>query len=172
MPIGEFSERSGLSAKRLRTYAAEALLTPAAVDPGSRYRYYSPGQLADARTIEALRQAGVPLLELGEFIRRPSRAQIEFWSRQLQNDANRRQGGRALARNLLAVSENPIFATANPDSREEIMLTLRTAGRIDIGQLRENNEDVIVRMDRLVLVADGALCSSPTGWEDIQEARL
>jgi len=52
------------------------------------------------------------------------------------------------------------------------MPTLRTAGRTDIGQLRENNEDVIVRMDRLVLVADGALCSSPTGWEDIQEARL
>ena len=59
MPIGEFSDRSGLSAKRLRTYAAEGLLTPAAVDPGSGYRYYSPGQLADARVIDALRQAGV-----------------------------------------------------------------------------------------------------------------
>ena len=33
MAIGEFSERSGLSAKRLRTYAAEGLLAPAAVDP-------------------------------------------------------------------------------------------------------------------------------------------
>lgn len=44
MAIGEFSERSGLSAKRLRTYAAEGLLAPAAVDPVSGYRYYSPGQ--------------------------------------------------------------------------------------------------------------------------------
>ena len=61
MTIGEFSDRSGLSAKRLRTYAAEGLLTPAAVGPSSGYRYYSPGQLADAQVIDALRQAGVAL---------------------------------------------------------------------------------------------------------------
>jgi protein phosphatase len=35
------------------------------------------------------------------------------------------------------------------------MTTLRTAGRTDIGQLRENNEDVIVTGDRPALVADG-----------------
>ena len=35
------------------------------------------------------------------------------------------------------------------------MNTLRTAGRTDIGQLRENNEDAIVSSDRLALVADG-----------------
>ena len=35
------------------------------------------------------------------------------------------------------------------------MTTLRTAGRTDIGQVRENNEDVIVTSDRLALVADG-----------------
>ena len=35
------------------------------------------------------------------------------------------------------------------------MPRLRTAGRTDIGTLRENNEDVIVSNDRLALVADG-----------------
>ena len=35
------------------------------------------------------------------------------------------------------------------------MTTLETTGRTDIGQLRENNEDVIVTSDRLALVADG-----------------
>ncbi len=35
------------------------------------------------------------------------------------------------------------------------MTRLRTAGRTDIGQLRENNEDVIVSSDCLGLVADG-----------------
>ena len=35
------------------------------------------------------------------------------------------------------------------------MTTLRTAGRTDIGQLRENNEDAIVSSDHLALVADG-----------------
>jgi protein phosphatase len=35
------------------------------------------------------------------------------------------------------------------------MTALQTTGRTDIGQLRENNEDVIVTSDRLALVADG-----------------
>ena len=39
--------------------------------------------------------------------------------------------------------------------RRRLMTTLRTAGRTDIGQLRENNEDAIVSSDRLALVADG-----------------
>ena len=37
--IGEFSARSGLSAKVLRSYAAAGLLVPAAVDPWTGYRY-------------------------------------------------------------------------------------------------------------------------------------
>ena len=41
MPIGEFSQRSGLSPKRLRSYAAGGLLVPAAIDSSSGYRYYS-----------------------------------------------------------------------------------------------------------------------------------
>ena len=44
MPIGEFSERSGLSPKRLRSYSAGGLLVPEAVDSVTGYRYYSPGQ--------------------------------------------------------------------------------------------------------------------------------
>jgi len=155
MPTGEFSDRSGLSAKRLRTYAAEGLLAPAAVDPGSGYRYYSPGQLADARAIDALRQAGVPLADIRAFRRRPSRELLDAWARQLETDANRRQGALADARHLLAGGDDPFSLTANPQSQEGLMSTLRTAGRTDIGQLRENNEDVIVTSDLLVLVADG-----------------
>ena len=155
MAIGEFSDRSGLSAKRLRTYAAEGLLAPAAVDPGSGYRYYSPGQLADAKVIDALRQAGVPLAEINAFMRLPSEARLDAWERQLHSDADHRQGALALARHLLAEGEDASFPTANPDFKERFMATLRTAGRTDIGQVRENNEDVILSSERLVLVADG-----------------
>ena len=42
LPIGDFSERSGLSPKRLRSYATAGLLVPSAVDSASGYRYYSP----------------------------------------------------------------------------------------------------------------------------------
>jgi serine/threonine protein phosphatase PrpC len=155
MAIGEFSERSGLSAKRLRTYATEGVLTPAAVDPGSGYRYYSPGQLADAKVIDALRQAGVPLADIRVFMRWPSREQLDVWASRLQTDANHRRDALTLAGHLLAASEDPICPTVNPHSKERFMTTLRTAGRTDIGQLRQNNEDVIVSSDRLALVADG-----------------
>ncbi|HWF16367.1 MAG TPA: MerR family transcriptional regulator [Acidimicrobiales bacterium] len=155
MPIGEFSERSGLSAKRLRTYAAEGLLAPAAVDPTSGYRYYSPGQLADAQVIDALRQANVPLADVRGYMRQPSRERLDAWERQLQTNADHRQSALTLARRLFAASQDPRFPIAHPDSKEDTMITLRTAGRTDIGQLRENNEDAIVSSDRLALVADG-----------------
>ena len=153
MAIGEFSKRTGLSAKRLRTYASEGLLTPAAVDPLSGYRYYSPGQLADAALIEALRQASVPLADIRAFIRQPSRDALDAWAKQLHVDANHRQKALSLARQLVESGEDP--ESLDSDSKEEHMTTLRTAGRSNIGQIRENNEDVIVSTDRLVLVADG-----------------
>jgi PPM family protein phosphatase len=155
MAIGEFSDRSGISAKRLRTYAAEGLLAPAAVDPSSGYRYYSPGQLPDAQVIDALRQAGVALAEIGVFMCHPSRDQIDLWARQLQVAVKDRQDALTLARQLITASEDPSFPRPTSDSKEGPMTTLRAAGRTDIGQLRENNEDVIVTTDRLLLVADG-----------------
>jgi PPM family protein phosphatase len=155
MTIGEFSERSGLSAKRLRTYAAEGLLAPAAVDPGSGYRYYSPRQLADAEVIDALRQANVALAEIRAFMRQPTREQLDGWEKQLQTDAQHRQKALALARHLAMASEDALYPVATSGSKEEFMITLRTAGRTDIGQVRENNEDAIVTTDRVALVADG-----------------
>jgi PPM family protein phosphatase len=155
MAIGEFSERSGLSAKRLRTYAAEGLLAPAAVDPGSGYRYYSPGQLADAQVIDALRQAGMPLAEIRAFLRKPSRERLDAWAMQLLTDANHRHEALALARHLFTTSEDPMFPATNPDPKEESMTALRTAGRTDIGRVRENNEDAVINTDRIALVADG-----------------
>jgi PPM family protein phosphatase len=155
MAIGEFSERSGLSAKRLRTYATEGLLAPTAVDPNSGYRYYSPAQLADAQVIDALRHADVPLADIRAFLRQPSQEQLSAWARQLEDDANHRQEALMVARALLTGNEDPSLQITNPLSKERFMTRLRTAGRTDIGQRRENNEDVIVSSDRLALVADG-----------------
>jgi serine/threonine protein phosphatase PrpC len=155
MAIGEFSDRSGLSAKRLRTYAAEGLLAPAAVDPGSGYRYYSPRQLADAEMIDVLRQAGVPLAEIRAFMRAPSRSQLDAWARQLQTAANHRFDALDLACDLFGTGKYPDSPTGNRHLKEEGMTSFRTAGRTDIGRLRQNNEDVIVSGDRLALVADG-----------------
>ena len=77
MTIGDFSELSGLSPKRLRTYAATGVLTPTAVDPDTAYRYYSADQVRDARLIDALRRAGMPLAEIELLLSDRSPAQLE-----------------------------------------------------------------------------------------------
>lgn len=56
--IGEFARLSRLSAKAPRRYDELGLLLPERVDPGSGYRWYETGQLAQARLVASLRQIG------------------------------------------------------------------------------------------------------------------
>jgi PPM family protein phosphatase len=151
MSIGEFSERSGLSPKRLRTYAAAGLLVPAAVDSASGYRYYSPGQLREAKVIDTLRQAGVPLADIRVMLRQPSGAELDAWARRLEVDAAHRRRALDRAKELLAAGASS--ASESPGGTP--MKKLRTTARTEIGQVREDNEDAIVSSDRLALVADG-----------------
>jgi serine/threonine protein phosphatase PrpC len=156
IPIGEFSDRSGLSAKRLRTYAAEGLIVPAAVDPASGYRYYSPSQLRSAQLIDALRQAGMPLAEIRVLMGEPSLDQLDVWARQLERDSTLRQRALGLARDLLIEIESPSTQQQSERHQEDSrMTTLQTAGRTEKGPVRENNEDVIVATDCLAMIADG-----------------
>jgi len=152
MPIGEFSERSGLSAKRLRSYATAGLLVPAAVDASSGYRYYAPGQLRDAQLIDALRAAGVPLAEISSLLRDPSAAQLEEWAELIDIDASQRQEALRAARRLVEVGHDVLPAT---ETGERTMPTLTAAARSDIGRVRENNEDAALCLDHVVAVADG-----------------
>ncbi|MGY1743958.1 MerR family transcriptional regulator [Blastococcus sp. SYSU D00695] len=66
--VGEFLRRTRLSPKALRLYAAQGLLTPAAVDPVSGYRLWSPDQVDRARVVALLRQAGMPLARVREVL--------------------------------------------------------------------------------------------------------
>lgn len=155
MPIGEFSERSGLSQKRLRSYAAEGLLVPAAVDPASGYRYYSPGQLHEAQVIDALRQAGLSLAEVRVGLSLRSTDFFDAWAKQLDSDALVRQKALDRARGLLAVEGSTPDESAKGSPRGVTMTKLRSAGRSETGPVRENNEDVTLTGDRLAVVADG-----------------
>src|SRR6202453_1741780 len=64
MSIGEFARLSRLSAKALRLYDELGLLPPAEVDPDSGYRWYTAGQLDNARLVASLRRIGVPLAQI------------------------------------------------------------------------------------------------------------
>ncbi len=78
MTIGEFSARSGLSAKVLRSYAeSSGVLVPASVDAVTGYRYYDSGQLDEAAVVTLLRRAGVPVADIADFLARPSEEQLD-----------------------------------------------------------------------------------------------
>ncbi|WP_042430904.1 MerR family transcriptional regulator [Streptacidiphilus anmyonensis] len=64
MTVGEFSRATHLSIKTLRHYHDVGLLAPAAVDPGSGYRYYSPDQVPTAQVIVRLRNLDMPVPEV------------------------------------------------------------------------------------------------------------
>ena len=155
MSIGEFSERSGLSAKRLRSYAASGLLVPAAVDSASGYRYYSPGQLREAKVIDTLREAGMPLADIAALLRDPSCDQLDAWARRVEIDAAHRQQALELARRLLSIEATSLTHVDDERSGKVSMLKLRTVSHTDVGRVRDNNEDAVVSSDHLAAVADG-----------------
>jgi effector-binding domain-containing protein len=64
MPIGRFSEVSGLGVKALRNYDELGLLEPAYVDEDTGYRYYTLGQSNRAEAIRLLRAVDLPLAEI------------------------------------------------------------------------------------------------------------
>jgi DNA-binding transcriptional MerR regulator len=69
MTIGQFSMTTGLTPKALRLYDERGILTPAAVDPDSGYRWYSTRQVRHGQLLWALREAGVGLADLGDLDR-------------------------------------------------------------------------------------------------------
>ncbi|MFH8712684.1 MerR family transcriptional regulator [Streptomyces zaomyceticus] len=64
LPIGQFSQASGLSVTALRHYDASGVLVPAFVDPVSGYRYFRRDQVRTAQSIRAMRQLDIPVEEV------------------------------------------------------------------------------------------------------------
>ena len=64
LPIGVFARLTHLTRKALKTYERYGLLSPAAIDPETHYRFYGLEQVRDAETIRLLRSVGVPLRDI------------------------------------------------------------------------------------------------------------
>lgn len=153
MSIGEFAARTGLTPKRLRSYAVGGLLTPAAVDPDSAYRYYSADQLGQAELIDVLRRAGMPLSEIKVTLQDRCVDHLDRWAEQVRSDAEARQQAIARARALLSAAGKEVEAVTEQSNAEATQL--QCAARTETGPVRENNEDTVLVGDRLLLVADG-----------------
>ena len=169
LAIGEFSARSGLSAKVLRSYAAAGLLVPAAVDPWTGYRYYAPGQLPEAGLILLLRRAGVPLSEIATFLRDPGPGQLQRWEQALDLEVASRRRALAEARGQLG-----LLATAkgNPAGQDgdKPMTTLAPGSATDRGGVRPTNQDALLVSPPLFAVADGL--GAPPGGETASRLAL
>jgi PPM family protein phosphatase len=156
IPIGEFSARSGVSRKRLRSYGVSGLLVPAAVDSASGYRYYSLHQVREAKVIDALREAGMPLAEIAALLLDPSCDRVDAWAERVEGEAAHRQQALVRAQELLSLEASSSSTTARDQrSGKEATMKLTTATRTDIGRVRDNNEDAVAGSDRLAAVADG-----------------
>jgi PPM family protein phosphatase len=154
LPIGEFSVRCGLSPKVLRTYAAAGLMTPAAVDHASGYRYYAPGQVRQATLIADLRRAGVPLTRIQSFLAAPTTAILDQLERDLDAEVQRRRDALVAVRRQLAF---PAHVSDRTTRGGQDMPTLTAGGTCDIGLVRPGNQDTFLIDDsnQLFVVADG-----------------
>jgi DNA-binding transcriptional MerR regulator len=98
LSIGAFSRLCGVSAKALRAYDALGLFRPVWVDPGSRYRYYSPAQIPEIRRVVALRDLGMGLSEIRALTRNRADLRDALERRRAQLEHERRELERRLAR--------------------------------------------------------------------------
>lgn len=86
---GRFGAAVRLSPKALRLYAEQGLLAPAYVDPATGYRYYASSQIPRARLIARLRQLGLPLARVAEFIDLAPDARLAELRAWLRSEAER-----------------------------------------------------------------------------------
>ncbi|HET7015718.1 MAG TPA: protein phosphatase 2C domain-containing protein [Streptosporangiaceae bacterium] len=174
LAIGEFSARSSLSPRMLRSYAAVGMLVPAAVDRFTGYRYYSPEQLGEAKLILLLRQAGVPVNEIAGFLRDRDLDRLRRWERELELELTSRLTALAEARARLgfdawwpAAAESkwekesgmePVQGSGSGSGSTESVVgdgTLSWGSASARGAERESNQDALLASAPLFAVADG-----------------
>jgi DNA-binding transcriptional MerR regulator len=77
MAISAFAHATGLTPRTLRSYDRLGLLSPAQVDPETRYRMYALHQVRRGQAIRMLRELELPLLEIRDLLEGGSEEQRE-----------------------------------------------------------------------------------------------
>lgn len=105
--IGDFARRSRLPVSTLRYYDRIGLLTPAAVDPGSRYRRYTLDQLPVAVLVARLRSLGMAPSDIEHVLAGGSRSATAL-ARERERIAAQVERGRERLRGLdRLIAEGP-----------------------------------------------------------------
>ncbi len=81
---GEFSKLTGFTNKALRIYDEKGLLKPAYVDPDTNYRYYTNLNLIDSNMIRELKDLGLRLDEIKNYLSQRSSGSLKkLYSRKM-----------------------------------------------------------------------------------------
>lgn len=82
LKIGQLAHHAGLTVRTLHHYDSIALLRPS-VRSDAGYRLYSRDDVARLQQIQALRQLGMPLADIGTFLAQPGSPALAIVERQL-----------------------------------------------------------------------------------------
>lgn len=118
--IGAIARESGLSISALRFYDSAGVLRPARVDPVTGYRWYTAGQVGQARLIAALRRVNMPLTDICEVL--AARHDPIAASRLLDQHLRRLEDGLTDARRQLNTARDLL------DQQEKPMTTMTVLG--------------------------------------------
>jgi len=147
LSIGQFSRRCRLPISTLRYYHEVGLLTPAVVDPGSGYRYYSIDQLQASVVIAEMRALGIG----PEAIKRVlaggpgGRAALQAERERLRADLRRREGAMNYVEAALAGRASADLSECEVVTRQR-QYALVVSGKVAV-------ENVVEDVTRLVASA-------------------
>jgi DNA-binding transcriptional MerR regulator len=160
--IGEFAQRTQLTAKALRIYNEIGLLRPVDVDPSNGYRRYGVDQIRTARLIGMLRGADVSLAEIGSLLadlKRDRGAAAERLDRHLVALEARHTSRRFLINHIRAIfreEEGSMFSVATRHVPAQRIMSIQH-------RLRAPETDAFVREAKAIFAAhlDGAAPAGP-----------
>jgi len=126
--IGEFSTLTRLSARMLRYYDANGVLTPAATDDATGHRFYAASQVREATLIRQLRDVGFSVSAIAALL--PLRDDPDTLGRALAVQRDQLIADAEAARRRIAEIDRLISQTNRRAIMAEITVTTHPAQRV------------------------------------------
>ena len=164
--IGELARRTGLTVRALHHYDEIGLLAPS-WQTGAGHRQYTADDVARLQMIVSLRQLGLPLREIGDWLSRPDtspQSVIELHLARLRQQIDEQQ---ALYRRLEAIAER--LRTAEEVSAEDFLTTMEMMAMYDKYYTEEQMQKIEER--RLALGEEGMRAAEKEWPELIAKVR-
>ncbi|MFB6889656.1 MerR family transcriptional regulator [Kitasatospora sp. NPDC056327] len=158
--IGELARDSGLSVSTLRFYDGAGVLAPARVDPRTGYRWYAPGQLADARLLARLRRVGMPLADVRAVLGAApgsgvARRVVDTHLRRLEDGLADARRELSLIRRLIDQRESPM--TTAPAEHRRTVAARELAGALDAVRFAVGSDPELPVLSGVLFDLDGGL---------------